>query len=91
MESEKQIEQYLVKRVKELGGKAYKFVSPGNAGVPDRLVCLPGGRIIFIELKAKGRKSRPLQLKKQKELRDLGFEVLVIDSKEMVRNEFHTA
>lgn len=88
MESEKQIEQYLVKRVKELGGKAYKFVSPGNAGVPDRLVCLPGGRIVFVELKAPGKKSTPLQTNKQNEFRALGFKVLVIDSKELVDREF---
>lgn len=88
MESEKQIEQYLVKRVKEMGGKAYKFVSPGNAGVPDRLVCLPGGRIVFVELKAPGKKPTPLQLVKHRELQNLGFKVLVIDSKEMIRNEF---
>lgn len=91
MESEKQIEQYLVKRVKASGGKAYKFVSPGNAGVPDRLVCLPGGRIIFVELKAPGKKPTPLQLAKHRELQRLGFRVLVIDSKERIRNEFHTA
>ena len=88
MESEKQIEQYLVKRVKEMGGKAYKFVSPGNAGVPDRLVCLPGGRIVFVELKAPGKKPTPLQLVKHRELQNLGFKVLVIDSKEVVLNEF---
>lgn len=40
---EKDVEQYLCKRVKEMGGKAYKFVSPGNAGVPDRLVVVPTG------------------------------------------------
>lgn len=88
MESEKNIEQYLVKRVKELGGKAYKFVSPGNAGVPDRLVCLPGGRIIFVELKAPGKKPTALQIVKHRELQRLGFKVLVIDSKELVDREF---
>lgn len=41
--TEKDVEQYLCKRVKEMGGKAYKFVSPGNAGVPDRLVVVPTG------------------------------------------------
>lgn len=45
MESEKETEKYLRDEIKKMGGAAYKFVSPGNAGVPDRLVCLPGGKI----------------------------------------------
>lgn len=51
---ESEIEARLVRGVKALGGVAYKFVSPGNVGVPDRLVVLPGGRVIFVELKAEG-------------------------------------
>lgn len=78
------VEGYLRDRVKAMGGKAYKFVSPGNAGVPDRLVVLPGGRISFVELKAPGKVSTPLQKYRQKEIRNFGFEVLVIDSKQGV-------
>lgn len=78
---EQVIESYLREQVKAIGGKAYKFVSPGNAGVPDRLVLLPDGCAVFVELKAQGRKSTPLQLKQQKQIRDLGFGVCVIDSK----------
>ena len=48
---EKDIEKILVDGVKGIGGRAYKWVSPGNNGVPDRIVFLPGGRIIFVELK----------------------------------------
>ena len=48
---EKQIEARLRKRVNEMGGLFYKFVSPGNDGVPDRIAVLPGGRVWFIELK----------------------------------------
>lgn len=81
---EKEIEQHLVKRVKEIGGRSYKFVSPGNSGVPDRMVCLPGGRIIFIELKATGETPRPLQEMQQKRLRDLGNTVYTFDSKELI-------
>lgn len=81
---EKEIEAYLRDRVKEIGGKAYKFVSPGNNGVPDRLVCLPGGRAVFAELKAPGKVPTPLQLLQQKKLQNLGFDVWVIDSKEAV-------
>lgn len=81
---EKEIEQHLVKRVKEIGGRAYKFVSPGNSGVPDRMVCLPGGRIIFVELKATGETPRPLQVLQQNRLRDLGNTVYTFDSKELI-------
>jgi hypothetical protein len=82
--NEKTIEEYLRNEVKRLGGKAYKFVSPGNIGVPDRLVCLPGGRAIFVELKAPGKKPTPLQTKKHKELIGLGQAVFVVDSKQGV-------
>lgn len=78
------IEAYLRDRVKEIGGRAYKFISPGNSGVPDRLVLLPGGKNIFVELKAPGRKSTAIQLLQQKRIKDLGFQVFVIDSKEKV-------
>ncbi|MGC5220863.1 VRR-NUC domain-containing protein, partial [Escherichia coli] len=44
---EKDIENYLRDQVKKIGGIAYKFESPGNAGVPDRLVLLPGGQVHF--------------------------------------------
>lgn len=82
---EKDIEAHLRDRAKAMGGKAYKFISPGNDGMPDRLVCLPGGRIAFVETKAPGKKSTPLQLKKQAELRAMGFLVFEdIDSKAAV-------
>ena len=81
---ESTIEAYLRDRVKELGGKAYKFVSPGNDGVPDRLVCLPWGKGVFVELKAPGKKSTKLQELQQNRLKQMGFGVWVIDSQEMV-------
>lgn len=56
---EKEIEKILVNEVKKLGGRAYKWVSPGNDGVPDRIVFFPDGRHVFVELKtAKGKLSR---------------------------------
>ena len=82
--SEKSIEDYLRLRVKQAGGRAYKFVSPGNAGVPDRLAILPGGRIAFVELKAPGKKPTALQQKKIQELRSLGVLVTWADSREAV-------
>ncbi|MFB7301692.1 VRR-NUC domain-containing protein [Heyndrickxia sporothermodurans] len=77
---ERDIEIYLRDEVKKIKGRAYKFESPGNAGVPDRLVILPGGRVYFVELKAPGKKSRPLQIAQQKKIASLGCEVLEIDS-----------
>ncbi|MDR2647677.1 MAG: VRR-NUC domain-containing protein [Oscillospiraceae bacterium] len=82
---ESSIETYLRNRVKQLGGLAYKFVSPGYNGVPDRLVCLPGGKLIFVELKAPGKKPTALQLRRHDELRKLGFKVYsCVDSKAKV-------
>lgn len=78
--SEKDIETYLRDEIKSIGGRAYKFVSPGNSGVPDRLVCIPGGRIAFVELKAPGKKPTVLQERQHKILRGLEFYVQVIDS-----------
>lgn len=82
--TEKDIETYLRKQVKAAGGMAYKFVSPGNAGVPDRLVLFPGGRAAFAEMKAPGRKPTALQEVQIKRIESLGFMVRVLDSKEGV-------
>ena len=82
---EKTIEAALVKRVVALGGLCEKFVSPGRRSVPDRLVSLPGGRIVFVELKAPGKKPTPLQERDHAKRRALGFEVLVIDDIEVAR------
>jgi len=85
---EKTVEGYLVKRVKEAGGVAPKWVSPGMSGVPDRIVFLPGGRIIFVEVKAPGKKLRPLQLYVKEQLEALGVDFRVVDSKEAVNALF---
>ena len=81
---EKIIESKLVKAVKEKGGIAPKFVSPGLDGVPDRLVLLPGGKIAFIELKATGKKLRPLQVRRKRQLEKLGFLVYCLDNTEKI-------
>ena len=59
---EKSVEQKLVRAVRVAGGIAPKFVSPGFDGMPDRIVILPGGKIGFVEVKAPGKKPRPLQV-----------------------------
>ncbi|MNJ50659.1 VRR-NUC domain protein [compost metagenome] len=81
---EKNIESHLRDRVKELGGIAYKWVSPGNSGVPDRIVVLPGNKVVFVELKAPGKKPTALQVNQHKKLSQRGCDVRVIDSKEQV-------
>ena len=81
---ETEIEKKLVRKVKAKGGIAPKFVSPGYAGMPDRLVLLPGGVFAFAELKAPGMKPRPLQVARHRMLRSLGFKVYVIDGTEQI-------
>lgn len=82
---EASIETYLRQRVRAMGGRAYKFVSPGTRGVPERLVALPGGKLAFVELKAHGQKSRPTQELQQGRLRTLGCRVYAdVDSREKV-------
>lgn len=83
---ERKIESELGRAVKALGGLYWKFVSPGMSGVPDRIVALPGGRTLYVELKRPGEQPRPLQLKRHQELRDRGHRVYVIDSLEGVRS-----
>jgi len=82
---EKQVEQRLVQEVKSRGGICPKFTSPGFAGMPDRLILLPGGRFAFAELKAPGGKPRPLQTARHRLLLRLGFRVFVIDEMSQVK------
>lgn len=82
--SEKSIEAYLRDQVRKNGGKAYKFTSPGNAGVPDRLVVIPGCEMFFVELKATGGKTTKLQDARIAELDRLGQTVFIADSKESI-------
>ena len=81
---ERDIEGKLAKAVRQLGGMCPKLVCPGFDGMPDRLVLLPGGSIAFVEVKAPGRKPRPLQEKRHKQLRELGFPVYVLDDPEQI-------
>jgi len=76
---EKTIEQKLIQAVKAAGGNAPKLTCPGFAGMPDRLVLLPGGRIAFVEVKRPGGKLRALQESRHDLLRRLGFRVYVLD------------
>ena len=81
---ESEIESRLRTEAKRMGGMAVKFTSPGLDGVPDRIVLLPGRKIAFVELKAPGKKPRPLQEKRMRQLMSLGFPVYVIDGVEQI-------
>lgn len=90
---ERDIERYLVKRVKELGGEVRKVQWTGRSGAPDRLVMLPHGqrsganssiKTFWVELKAPGVKPEPHQLREHERMRKMGQRVVVIDSIEQV-------
>ena len=81
---ERQIEQKLVKAAIAQKGVAMKFISPGCIGVPDRIVLLPGGMLGFVEIKAPGKKPRPVQARRIEQLKRLGFKVYVLDSAEQI-------
>lgn len=76
---EKTIEQNLVQEVKRRGGLCEKWTS-GTSGWPDRIVLLsPDGKIGFVEVKAPGKEPRPLQVHRHEQLRQLGFQVYILD------------
>ncbi len=81
---ERTVEAYLRRRVRETGGIPYKFVSPGRKGVPDRLIAWPGNRLLFVEVKAPGKKLEPAQVREHKRLRVLGVAVYTADTKAAV-------
>ncbi len=79
--TEKEIEKHLYQEVKKLSGLCIKMNSVSFNGLPDRLVILPNCKIFFVELKAPGKKPRPLQLSVIERLKNLGVEVFVADNK----------
>lgn len=82
---EREIESFLVRNVKAMGGTAYKFVSPGNTGVPDRMVVLPGGKIVFVELKSETGRLSALQKRQVEGLKKLDCDVRVLYGIEQVK------
>ena len=82
-ELEKDIESYLNKQIKSLGGLSMKFVSPGKSGVPDRII-LYNNHCYFVELKKPNEKPRALQIKIHEQFLEQGFTVKVIDTKDGV-------
>lgn len=85
IESEKVLERKLSKKIEQLGGWSIKLLSTHVTGLPDRLCLLPGGKVLFVEVKTTGKKPRKIQIKIHEKLRGLGFEVLVIDNSEQIK------
>lgn len=81
---EKQIEKYFADKLKELGCIVWKFTSPGTAGVPDRIVIMPYGKVVFVELKAPNKSPREIQWERIKQLINHSVDVWVISSKDHV-------
>lgn len=86
---EREIEKILVREVCNAGGYAYKFSSPGNDGVPDRIVIFPNKPPVFVELKTDNGKLSSLQKVQLKRLKDLGQDTYVVYGIRGVRDFFH--
>ena len=82
MASEKTLEKKLRQQVDKLGGKCLKWASPYYTGMPDRVILLPGGNIIFVELKGARNKLTDLQSERMKMLKALGFATAVVDGEQ---------
>lgn len=86
---EKDIERRLGSLVKQHGGKYIKFYSSAETGIPDRVVVLPGGVVIFVELKRpKGGKLSAMQKYQIEQLRDLDCWVEVVKNYEQIDELF---
>jgi hypothetical protein len=82
------IEDYLERVVKRLGGITRKTVYQGRTAAPDRQCFLPGGRIVILECKRPKKHAEVLQAQEIKVLRDLGFDVHCVNSKEQIDEIF---
>lgn len=81
---ESTIEARLVREVKKRGGLCYKFTSPGSPGVPDRIVILPGGVTVYVELKTEIGRLAKIQKWQIEELRKRGAVVRVLKGMDQV-------
>lgn len=82
--SEKSLERYLAKRVKEMGGVALKYSNAGMVGYPDRVCLLPTGITVWVELKSKGEKPKRVQAVRFGQLERIGHHVYVCDCREAI-------
>lgn len=86
IELERDVEGYLVREVMRRGGICLKFIPDDVPGMPDRMVLLPGGRLVWVETKRSDGKVRKLQEYQHMRLKKLGQEVWVVYTKEAVDN-----
>lgn len=80
---ESSIERKLTEGIRRFDGLCLKFTSPGHRGVPDRIILL-NGHLVFVELKAPGKKPTELQRVMINKMKFHGASVEVIDSLEAV-------
>ena len=76
--NEKSLERKLKREIERRGGVCWKFTSPGTAGVPDRVCIMPGGRVLFVELKGDDGRLQPIQAARIQQMRELGADVRVL-------------
>lgn len=88
-ESEKKTESYLIERTRALGGQSYKWSSPNNRGVPDRICLFPFNTILFVEVKSEGKKPSKLQQLVLNKLKRLAAHVYVVNTKTEIDNLFY--
>ena len=77
-QTERDIEAHLVREVRARNGLCFKWVSPGRVGVPDRILILPHGVTVFVELKVEGGELSAVQKLTLREIANLGHAVYVI-------------
>lgn len=82
---ESQIEAKLVRMVRERGGLCFKFVSPSNPGMPDRIIITPDGRTVYVELKTETGRLRRIQEWQISEMRKRGADVRVVKGLDAVK------
>lgn len=82
--TEKDIELYLMKQVRALGGRALKMAPVSKAGLPDRVCVLPNGQVRWVELKRPGGQVTKIQSRAHAELLRLGHYVHVLSTHEQV-------
>ena len=87
---ESEIERYFVWAVERMGGRTFKFHSPNQRGVSDRIACLPDGSTWFVELKAPGGRLSPLQALFAARMKELGQNYTVLWSKTEIDEWRHT-
>ena len=81
---ESEVERYFVWAVQRAGGRTWKFTSPSNRGVADRIACLPDGGTWFVELKTRGGRLSPLQVLFSEQVLELKQKYAVLWTKEQV-------